>query len=253
MLVAALLAGILAVMVMILFVNVRVASEVAQAVAAMPKTVERSTPAHVVFTNNLLGVPPLPALLDRPLWLVNTWGFLPFPRCGNWVNRGDPLVQFVVKKPIFGSHTIATVRSPIAGRVIYTNDASPFGGSKDTTCHWMQYLCVIEIPRGETTPVTCREIYAEFLDTIWEIRHNLLKKAPDGSFPEYSDETIRSEFDSLRDSSPSVFSKSIADYQDRIDWLNLNYPHGIGSVVNVMVPEIAEALGANRSTLHTGA
>jgi hypothetical protein len=87
-----------------------------------------ATPSHVIFTDKVLGIAPLPMILDRPLWVKNPDPiyFSSFRRCGDWVNRGEPIVSFIVKKRILRDFVFATVRSPISGRLIYTSGVSPF-------------------------------------------------------------------------------------------------------------------------------
>jgi hypothetical protein len=204
--------------------------------SALPEKRPKSgtTPSHVVFSDKVLGVPPLPGMLDRPLWVQNpSLSFASFTRCGNWVNRGDPLVSFVLKRRIFGNDVIASIRSPISGRLIYTSEGSAFGPSGQTVADWRSFLFMIEIPKGEEVPTILASTFEEFCAALWDHRESVLQKPRDGSFPVYADEVIRQEIDALRKLVPVVVSKNEGTYQDRIDWLNLHQPHGIGSPTNL--------------------
>lgn len=193
------------------------------------------TPSHIVFSDKVLGVPPLPGMLDRPLWVKNPspLSFASFRKCGDWVNQGDPIVSFLIKNPIFRNPVFAAIRSPISGRIIYTNDSSTFGKSGQPIEDWLSFLCVIEIPKGEEVPTVLEGAFGEFCDVLWDHRESVLQTPRDGSFSAYSDEVIRSELTAVRKLAPIVISKNEGTYQKRIDWLNLHHPQGIGSPMNL--------------------
>lgn len=196
---------------------------------------KRATPDHVVFSDKLLGLQPLPGMLDRPLWVINPSPiyFASFPQEGSWVNRGDSLMSFLVKQPLFRNPIFATVKSPVSGRLVYTNRTTPFGSRGKAAAHWLNFLCVIELPKGERIPETMEEAFNSFFDVLWEHRESVLQKPTDGSFTAYSDDVIKEQFSKCREQAPVVISKQEDTYQDRIDYLNLHYPHSIGSSLNI--------------------
>jgi len=204
-------------------------------VTSKPQTPTGETPSHVVFSDRVLGVPPLPGMLDRPLWVKNpsVHSFPSYRRCGDWVNRGEPVASFLIKNRILRNPVFASVRSPISGRLMYTNDSTPFGPPGKPISDWMSFIFVLEIPKGEQVPTTLETTFGEFLNILWEHRESVLQKPRDGSFPVYSDEVIEREFAAVRKLAPVVIPKSEGTYQERVDWLNLHHPHGIGSSVNL--------------------
>ena len=196
-----------------------------------------TAPPHVVFSDRVFAVGPLPGMLDRPLWLKDpSDSFGAFRRCGDWVNQGDPIVSFVVKKRIFRDFATATIRSPIAGRLLFTHLA--FGATMQPSVDWLKYLFVIEIPDGEYLPTTLHDSFREFAETIWTHRKSLLQQPPDGSFKPYSDEDIHNTLKQLRETAPVILPKTDA-YRERVSYLNLNCPHGIGSATNLQTPRTA--------------
>src|SRR3954463_3120338 len=80
-----------------------------------------ATPAHVVFSDQLLAVPPLPAIFDRPLWLKNPSpeSFTMYRKCGDWIKEGEAVLSMVVSRPLLRDTVCADVLSPISGRLLF--------------------------------------------------------------------------------------------------------------------------------------
>lgn len=137
-------------------------------------------------------------------------------------------MSFTVKRSMLGSDTVASVHSPISGRVVYISD--PFdGGTPQNRTNPNTYFFLLEMPKNERyAPPHLSRAFRRFSEVIWEHRSSLLKKSHDGSFPNYSDGEIEGMLRKLCDTEPVVISKSEGDYQQRIDSLNVHYPHGIG-------------------------
>jgi hypothetical protein len=179
---------------------------------------EDVTPSHVVFSDKVLGVPKFPLMLNRPLWEINApdINYVVFrKREGDWINEGDPVVSIHVKNStLFKARVLAEVRSPISGRLIYKNGTAPYDGSKgeSTILNWLDFLFVIEIPKGERVPTTSEKAFGEFCNVLWEHREALLKK-PFG----HSDEHIQREFGALQKLTPVVIFKNEGDWQEQID------------------------------------
>jgi hypothetical protein len=219
-----------------LALNVRVINELTRARATLAQKPPEpgTTPSHVVFSDKLLGIPLLPGLLNRPLWVKNpTSDFSRFTRRdGDWVNRGDALIEFVLVNRIFFPPVIARVRSPVSGRVVFTNSLL-FESGAERDPEWSNFLCVIEIPRGEWVPATMDETFGHFCDALWDYRQSVLQKSRDNSFPIHPDEVIKRELAALTSRAPAIIPKNAGLYRERIDSLNLYHPRGIGSPLNL--------------------
>jgi hypothetical protein len=231
------MALVVAVLTGILISNLWIAGKIQEVRAAMAEKPRKpgTTPSHVLFSDKVLGVPVLPGFLDRPLWVQNPnfGGFVSFRRQGDWIEQGETIAELVIKNRIFPNPVVARIRSPISGRLLYTNNSFPFGMAGEPSADWLHFLCVIEIPVGEEVSTDIWTAFGEFSELLWTFREPVLQKPKDGSFPPYPDEVIRRELDTLLSRKAEVISKDQGSYRRRAEWLNLHVPHGIGSSLNL--------------------
>jgi hypothetical protein len=232
-------AGTLAAVVLIFFVCLGIRSRLAaiERRLILKEPPEGTTPAHVVFSNRILALPPLPAVLDRPLWIQNaSESFGTFRNSGDWVERGDVLVSFIVTRGVFVKNAIAAIRSPVRGRLIHTNSSRIFNVHPITPPPWFEYMCLIELPIGERIPESLSEAFGELRDRISEHKRTLLKEPHDRSFPPFSDQQVEELLVEIAKLTPHILSKNEPPIRDVVEWHNLYKPHGIGSDLNLRTP-----------------
>jgi hypothetical protein len=150
-------------------------------------------------------------------------------QAGDWVDRGDVICSFRIQPGIFKQSVSADILSPISGRVIYTNDGLAFSVTQHG--NFLDYLFMIEVPRGEVVPTDSLEVFDRFAQTLWDNRRRIFQKPRDSTFGAFTDEQVADALRTLRTAPLAVLPSS--EYRERIEWLNLHKPHGIGHPKNL--------------------
>lgn len=190
----------------------------------------RATPNHVLFADTVIGVTRLPQSFDRPFWIQRISASPIFhAESGDWINGGDVVCSFSVEQGWFRSPVSVNVLSPISGRLLHTNDSLCFSVSQHN--NFLDYLFLIEVPRGERVPSDSSGVFREFSRLIWENRRRIFQKPRDSRFQAFTDEVVAKELKALRNAPLTIVPSSV--YRERIEWLNLHKPHGIGNPRNL--------------------
>jgi len=182
------------------------------------------TPDHVIFSDTLLAVPQLPALLGQINWPIG--GEL-IAEEGNWTNEGDVIAKFRVRPTIGFGPRFGEIRSPIPGRIVYIA-LNPFGPSDPSSREFTNFYLIIEVPKGVTCPHTLSRTFHHFCTSVARQQTYLFDKRRESYFPRPTEEEIIKVLDSLLNSAPVLLSKKESNYQEIIDSLNFRYPHGSG-------------------------
>jgi len=147
---------------------------------------------------------------------------------GEWVTTDDVVTAFLLKNPMFGNPKFGRIYSPICGRLIHHNDGTQFGRSDGSVEDHSNFFFIVEVPKGEYIPPTLETTFGRFCDAVWDHKEFATQKPRDGSFEPLTEDRLMQVLKTLRSMPPVVIPKSTGRYQERIDWLNLHHPHGIG-------------------------
>ena len=182
------------------------------------------TPDHVVFSETLLAVPPLPSLLGQIHWPIG--GEL-IAEEGNWTKEGDVIAKFRVRPMVGLGPRFGEIRSPIPGRIL-TIASNPFKSYDPSSREFTNFYFIIEVPKGVTCPHSLSRTFHHFCTSVLRQQAYLFDKCREKYFPRPTEEEIIKVLDGLLNSKPVLLSKKEDNYQAIIDSLNFRHPHGIG-------------------------